>query len=104
MTFKTNTFAPFVGINSQKKSILVGCVVLGDETDVRFIWLFETWLECMWGRKPRGIKTHQNMAMRSAIAKVFSKTCHSFCLLQKGMNANKHLTQMKAYNINFQND
>lgn len=108
VTFKTNTFnmpfAPFVGIDHYKKSILFGCVVLADETDATIIWLFETWLECVWGRKPQGIITHQDIAMRSAIAKVFPKTCHRFFLLQKRMNANKHLKQMKAYNIDFQDE
>jgi hypothetical protein len=54
-TFKTNKysmpFAPFVGMNNHYQSILFGCALLQDESERSFIWLFETFLEAMDGKK-----------------------------------------------------
>ncbi|KAK8919006.1 Protein FAR1-RELATED SEQUENCE 5 [Platanthera zijinensis] len=45
VTYKTNnlslSFAPFTGVNHHRKSILLGCVLLFDETEETFTWLFQ---------------------------------------------------------------
>ncbi|XP_055961887.1 protein FAR1-RELATED SEQUENCE 5-like [Mercurialis annua] len=50
-TYKTNAygrpFAPFVGVNQHKKSIIFGAALLYDETISSFKWLFETFLSAM---------------------------------------------------------
>ncbi|VVA38034.1 PREDICTED: FAR1-RELATED SEQUENCE, partial [Prunus dulcis] len=55
-TYRTNRydmpFAPFTGVNHHLQSIQFGCALLQDETEVTFLWLFETWLEAMGGRHP----------------------------------------------------
>ena len=54
-TYKTNKydmpFAPFMGLNHRCQSILFGCALLQDETEQTFVWLFETWLQAIWGKK-----------------------------------------------------
>ncbi|XP_042988795.1 protein FAR1-RELATED SEQUENCE 5-like [Carya illinoinensis] len=45
-----------------------------------FTWLFQTWLQCMDGIAPKAIITDQDRAMKNAIAIVFPKTRHRFCL------------------------
>ena len=72
-------FAPFTGLNHYCQSILFGCALLQDETET-FMWLFETWLQAMWGKEPLSIITNQDLAMGAAIAKVFPRTRHHLCL------------------------
>ncbi|XP_042961356.1 protein FAR1-RELATED SEQUENCE 5-like [Carya illinoinensis] len=83
-TYLTNSykmpFAPFVGVNHHGQSILFGCgLISGEDTDT-FVWLFESWLKCMNGRAPQAIITDQDKAMQNAIARVFPKSRHRFCL------------------------
>ncbi|GFY99602.1 far-red elongated hypocotyls 3 [Actinidia rufa] len=51
-----------------------------DETELTFLWLFETWLEAMGGHAPTSIITDQDLAMKGAIAKVFPNTRHRLCI------------------------
>ncbi|KAK9221741.1 hypothetical protein WN944_010170 [Citrus x changshan-huyou] len=62
------------------ESIQFDCVLLQDETEVTFQWLFETWLEAMGGRPPFYIITDQDLAMKRAIVTVFPNTHHRLCL------------------------
>ena len=73
-------FAPFVGINNHGHSILFGCALICDETTENFIWLFETWLTCMWGIHPKGIITDQSQAIMNAICHVFPNTRKRLCM------------------------
>jgi hypothetical protein len=83
-TYKTNKysmpFAPFTGLNHHLQSILFGCALLQDESETSFVWLFETWLEAMNGKKPISIITDQDLAIGAAIAKVFPESHHRLCL------------------------
>ena len=83
-TYRTNKysmpFAPFTGVNHHKQSILFGCALLQDESEPSFIWLFETWLEAMYGQQPVSIITDQDLAIGKAISKVFPKSRHRLCL------------------------
>ncbi|XP_058186150.1 protein FAR1-RELATED SEQUENCE 5-like [Rhododendron vialii] len=73
-------FAPFTGVNHHMQSIQYGCALLQDETEVTFVWLFQTWLDAMGGRPPTSIITNQDLGMKEAIAKVFPNTRHHLCL------------------------
>jgi hypothetical protein len=48
-TYLTNKygmpFAPFVGVNHHRQSILLGAGLLSSEDTTNFVWLFQTWLE-----------------------------------------------------------
>nr|XP_023914115.1 protein FAR1-RELATED SEQUENCE 5-like [Quercus suber] len=70
-TYRTNRydrpFAPFVGVNHHKQSIIFGAALLYDETIESFKWLFETFLTAMSGKQPRTILTDQSAAMAKAI-------------------------------------
>ena len=52
-TFQTNKFempfAPLIGTNHRKQTILFGTALLYDETIESFIWLFNTFLTAMSG-------------------------------------------------------
>ncbi|XP_042952209.1 protein FAR1-RELATED SEQUENCE 5-like [Carya illinoinensis] len=73
-------FAPFVGVNHHGQSILLGAGLISSEDTETFVWLFETWLQCMDGIAPKAIITDQDRAMKNAIALVFPNTRHRFCL------------------------
>ncbi|KAF5448059.1 hypothetical protein F2P56_033563 [Juglans regia] len=83
-TYLTNRygmpFAPFVGVNHHGQSILLGAGLISSEDTETFVWLFETWLQCMDGIAPKAIITDQDRAMKNAIVLVFPKTRHRFCL------------------------
>ncbi|XP_059441992.1 protein FAR1-RELATED SEQUENCE 5-like [Corylus avellana] len=65
-TYRTNTygrpFAPFIGVNHHKQTIIFGEALLYDETVDLFKWLFETFLSAMSGKQPT-ILTDQSAAM-----------------------------------------
>ncbi|KAG6726706.1 hypothetical protein I3842_02G093900 [Carya illinoinensis] len=70
-TYLTNSykmpFAPFVGVNHHGQSILFGCgLISGEDTDTLYA--------------PQAIITDQDKAMQNAIARVFPKSRHRFCL------------------------
>ncbi|XP_022873511.1 protein FAR1-RELATED SEQUENCE 5-like [Olea europaea var. sylvestris] len=83
-TYLTNKyempFAHFVGVNHHGQSTLLGCGLLSNEYTRTFVWLFETWLECMHAQAPCGIITDQDRAMQNAIEIVFPNTKHRWCL------------------------
>jgi len=94
-TFQTNKFempfAPILGANHHKQTIIFGAALLFNETIESFVWLFETFLTAMSGKHPRTIFTDQDAAMAGAIAYVFRNTSHCLCLWHIYLNAAKHL-------------
>jgi hypothetical protein len=97
-TFKTNKFempfAPILGCNHHKQTIIFGCALLFNETIESFVWLFETFLTAMSGKHPSTIFTDQDAAMAGAIAYVFPNTSHRLCLWHICLNVAKHLSHV----------
>ncbi|XP_077232515.1 protein FAR1-RELATED SEQUENCE 5-like [Tasmannia lanceolata] len=93
VTYRTNKFrmpfAPFTGVNHHRQSILFGCALLADETEETFTWLFDQWLDCMFGRAPGCIIIDINGAMRNTIRSVSPNTGHRFC----SWHISKHLLE-----------
>ncbi|XP_041017151.1 protein FAR-RED IMPAIRED RESPONSE 1-like [Juglans microcarpa x Juglans regia] len=83
-TYLTNrygkSFAPFVGVNHHRQSILLGVGLISSEDTETFTWLFQTWLQCMEGIAPKAIITYQDRAMKNTITTVFPETRHRLCL------------------------
>jgi hypothetical protein len=73
-TFQTNKFempfAPILGTNHHKQTIIFGAALIFNETIEPFVWLFETFLKTMSGKHPSTIFTDQDAAMAGAIAYV----------------------------------
>ncbi|XP_042941107.1 protein FAR1-RELATED SEQUENCE 5-like [Carya illinoinensis] len=90
-------FAPFVGVNHHGQSILLGAGLISSEDTDTFIWLFQTWLQCMDGLAPPTIITDQDRAMKNAIAVVFPKTRHRFCLWHILKKVPEKLGSHRAY-------
>jgi zinc finger SWIM domain-containing protein 3 len=84
-------FAPILGTNHHKQTIIFGAALLFDESIPSFIWLFETFLEAMSGKHPSTIFTDQDAAMAGAISYVLPNTSHRLCIWHIYLNAAKHL-------------
>ncbi|XP_010507064.1 PREDICTED: protein FAR1-RELATED SEQUENCE 3-like [Camelina sativa] len=97
-TYKTNEydrpFAPFVGVNHHKQTVVFGAALLYDETIESYKWLFETFLGAMSGKQPKTILTDQCAAMANAIVKVFPETKHRLCVWHIYQNAAKKLSHV----------
>jgi zinc finger SWIM domain-containing protein 3 len=94
-TFQTNKFempfAPILGTNHHKQTIIFGVALLFDNSIPSFIWLFQIFLEAMSDKHPSTIFTDQDAAMAGAIAYVFPNTSHRLYLWHIYLNAAKHL-------------
>jgi zinc finger SWIM domain-containing protein 3 len=97
-TFQTNKFempfAPILGTNHHKQTIIFGVALLYNETIPSFVWLFKTFLTAMSGKHPNTIFTDQCAAMVAAIRIVFLDTRHRLCLWHIFQNAAKHLSHV----------
>ncbi|CAE6011084.1 unnamed protein product [Arabidopsis arenosa] len=97
-TYKTNEydrpFAPFIGVNNHKQTVVFGAALLYDETTESYKWLFETFLGAMSGKQPKTILTDQSAAMANAIVKVFPETKHRLCVWHIYQNAAKKLSHV----------
>ena len=95
--FSTNKFqmpfAPFIGVNHHKQTILFGAALLSNESADTFEWVFRTFLQAMSGKQPETIFTDQCAAIINAIGRVFPRTRHRLCLWHLYQNAAKHLSQ-----------
>ncbi|XP_078156568.1 protein FAR1-RELATED SEQUENCE 5-like [Carex rostrata] len=82
-TYQTNKynmpFAPFIGVNHHRQSIIFGMALLKCETAENFCWLFKTFLEAMYDKHPSAIITDQDPAMRKAIEMIFPTIVHRCC-------------------------
>ncbi|XP_042950039.1 protein FAR-RED IMPAIRED RESPONSE 1-like [Carya illinoinensis] len=106
-TYLTNIygmpFAPFVGVNHHGQSILLGVGLISSEDTETFVWLFQTWLQCMDGIAPKVIITDQDRAMKNAIVIVFLNTQHRFCLWHILKKVPEKLSSYASYKIGMKN-
>ena len=83
MTYMKNMynmpFAPFIGINRQGQSFMLGCGFVRQELETRFDWLFGSFLEAMPGLAPNNIITDQDIAMAESIKNIFPTSVHRHC-------------------------
>lgn len=83
-TYRTNKdnrpLGVFVGFNHHREVIIFGAALMYDEMADSFIWLFETFLDAMFGKSPKTIFTDQDAAMAKAISVVMPDTYHRLCI------------------------
>ncbi|XP_040988969.1 protein FAR-RED IMPAIRED RESPONSE 1-like [Juglans microcarpa x Juglans regia] len=96
-------FAPFVGVNHHRQSILLGAVLISSEDMETFVWLFQTWLKCMGGIAPKAIITDQDRWMKNAIAVVFPKSQHRLFLWHKLKKVPEKLSSYASYKSGMKN-
>ncbi|CAO2047242.1 unnamed protein product [Urochloa humidicola] len=98
-TFGTNKeyrpFGVFLGLNQFRETTIFAAVLLFDETEASFTWLFETFLAAHNGKQPKTIYTDQDVAMGKAVKVVFTESYHGLCTFHIMQNAVKHLSPVK---------
>ncbi|CAL2230004.1 unnamed protein product [Prunus armeniaca] len=73
-------FAPLLGINNHRQTVLFGCAFLTSETTNSFVLLFEEFKKAMQGEPPKIIITDQDVVMSKAIAVTLPITFHRYCI------------------------
>nr|XP_027067814.1 protein FAR1-RELATED SEQUENCE 5-like [Coffea arabica] len=81
----------FVGFNQHRQIVIFGAHIMYDETIDFFKWVFGTFLEAMYGKRPSTILTDQDHAMAAALSVVMPETFHSLCTFHIRRNFMKHL-------------
>ncbi|XP_058197504.1 protein FAR1-RELATED SEQUENCE 5-like [Rhododendron vialii] len=95
-TYRTNAYKkPFVmlcGVSNHYMSIIFGCALLPNETTETYMWVLETLMEAMDGKKPISVVTDGDKAMRQAIITVIPNAKHRLCTwhLQRNAVSNVH--------------
>ncbi|XP_060672413.1 protein FAR-RED IMPAIRED RESPONSE 1-like [Ziziphus jujuba] len=89
-------FAMFLGVNHHKQTTIFGVALLYDECAETFIWLFDTFVKAMLGKKPKTIVTDQDPAMAKALTSQWPETCHQLCIWHLYQNAAKRLSGVFA--------
>ena len=99
-TYSTNKynmpFAPIIGINGHGKTIVFGWALLKNQQTDTFVWLFESFVEIMGGKKPKLILTDQDKAMENAIQLVFLDAFHRFCIWHIMKNLKENMSSYMA--------
>lgn len=104
-TYRTNVYRkPFVviiGINHHRRTTVFGFALLADETENTYIWLLETFLRAMDGKRPTTVITDGDRAMRNAITNIFPHAVHRLCCWHLARNAQTNINS-KEFTKDFQ--
>ncbi|CAN1128097.1 Protein FAR1-RELATED SEQUENCE 5 [Linum perenne] len=76
-----------IGVNHHHQSVIFGGAFLDNERNESYIWLLQTFLQCMGGKKPVSIIIDGDKAMRHAIGEVFPEAAHRLCSWHIDRNA-----------------
>ncbi|KAL3622242.1 hypothetical protein CASFOL_033653 [Castilleja foliolosa] len=99
-TYRTNKYnlicAPFVGANNHRQNVMFGFAFISNEKTESFEWLFEVFTKSMEGKTPVTVFTDQDLAIASALEKVFPKARHRLCLWHLYQNAVSHFGKLKG--------
>ncbi|KAM1683306.1 hypothetical protein ACFXTN_031488 [Malus domestica] len=108
ITYQTNEygkpFAPILGVNHHKQTIVFGAALLYEESVDSFTWLFKTFLEAMLGKQPKTILTYQFATMAKAISDVFKESHHRLCVWHIYQNAAKNMSHVFNRSNQFASD
>ncbi|CAN0394388.1 unnamed protein product, partial [Ectocarpus sp. 13 AM-2016] len=82
------TFHPFVGVDDENRSCILGQGLLRSECAETFEWFLTQYESAAggWERRPKVILTDADVAMTSAVASVWKGTQHLFCLWHVNKN------------------
>ncbi|KAF7839313.1 protein FAR1-RELATED SEQUENCE 5-like isoform X2 [Senna tora] len=107
-TYRTNKksqpFAPFLGFNHHRQTVIFGATLLYDDTSESFEWLFKTFLKAMCEKKPKTIFTDQDTAMTKAISVVLPESYHRLCTWHLFQNALKNVNHAFKKSDSFASD
>ncbi|XP_011093711.1 protein FAR1-RELATED SEQUENCE 2 isoform X2 [Sesamum indicum] len=72
-------FVPVIGVNHHFQFILLGCAVIGEETQSTLVWLMRSWLRAVGGCSPKVVITDNDKSLTEATLEVFPDASHYFC-------------------------
>ncbi|KAH6780052.1 hypothetical protein C2S52_011289 [Perilla frutescens var. hirtella] len=96
---------PFIGLNHHKKNVMFGCTFILDEKTKIFQWLFEVFKKSMKMKCPVTIFTDQDLAITSALSKVFPDVrnrLYIWHLYQNAISRFRKLKGNRSFNDPFQ--
>lgn len=98
-TYKKNKYlcplVVFPGVNHHNQSIVFASAIVGNETEETYVCLLEQFLAAMGGKSPLSVITDGDVAMRSAIKKVFPNAHHRLCAWHLLRNATSNVKNPK---------
>lgn len=105
-TYKINSYhkplVVFIGINHHNRTNVFGFGLLANETEESYIWILQTFLEAMGGKRPNAVITDSDPAIMVATRTVLPEATHRLCSWHISKNANQNLDktglQAKAFN------
>ncbi|CAN1149781.1 Protein FAR1-RELATED SEQUENCE 7 [Linum perenne] len=92
-------FAVIFGVNHHRNPLILGCALLGDKSEQRFTWLFQTWLKAMSGRSPESVTGDQDPRIQQAVARVFPGSHYRFCTPSREDLRSKSLDFIDEYEV-----
>lgn len=72
-------FVPFLAIDNNRHSVVVGSGILCDEKLPSYTWLLEAFLK-VHGVQPKVVLTDQDASIREAFPLVFNESRHRLCM------------------------
>ncbi|KAJ9552186.1 hypothetical protein OSB04_016231 [Centaurea solstitialis] len=82
-TYRSNkhcmVFVPFLAIDNNKSSVVVGSGILCDEKRPSYTWLLEAFIK-VHGSQPKVVLTDQDASIKEAFPIVFSESKHRLCM------------------------
>ncbi|XP_039690635.1 protein FAR1-RELATED SEQUENCE 5-like [Medicago truncatula] len=85
----------FSGVNHHNQSVIFGSAIVGDETEVSYVWLLQQFLEAMDGKAPVSVITDGDLSLRNAIRSVFPHAHHRLCAWHLARNASSNIKNPK---------
>ncbi|XP_057247538.1 protein FAR1-RELATED SEQUENCE 5-like [Beta vulgaris subsp. vulgaris] len=83
-------------MNHHTNNIMFGCAFLLNEKTDSFVWLFDSFVRSMGGKKPITMMTDQCAAMAAALKVVLPSVNHRLCTWHIGQNSKKNIPDLRA--------
>ncbi|XP_010246752.1 PREDICTED: protein FAR1-RELATED SEQUENCE 5-like [Nelumbo nucifera] len=93
-TYKTNVYGKplliFLVMNNHHQTIIFAAALLADETEDSYMWMLDTFLRAMGGRKPISVVTDCDEEMQKAIKNLLPEARHRLCTWHISQNVTSH--------------